>query len=80
MERRNQKSSQERRIYELKVLYQISRIIGSCSDRKKMMEQFLDSFNKIIEYDLTISMLMKGSEPEEMVLQVVKPSSFGFIE
>jgi len=80
LERRNQKTSQERRIYELKVLYQISRIIGSCSDRKEIMAQLLDSLSNIIDYDLAISMLMEGSVPEEMVLQVVKPSSSGFVE
>ena len=86
LERRNLKISQERRIYELKILYNISRMIGSCSDRKEMMAQLLDSLSQIINFDLAISMLFagsigtEGSKPREMVLQVVKPVSSSFVE
>ncbi len=86
LQRRNLKISHERRIYELKVLYNISRRIGSCSDRKEMMTQLLDSLSQIIDYDLAISMLSTGSmgtegfEPKELILQVVNPVSSSFVE
>ena len=79
LQRRNLKTSQERKIYELKILYNISRMIGSCSDRKEMMVQLLDSLCKIINYDLAISMFTEGSEPKELILQVANLSSPSFV-
>lgn len=80
LQRRNLKTSQERKIYELKILYNISRMIGSCSDRKEMMAQLLDSLCKIINYDLAISMFTERSEPKELILQVVNPTGSSFVE
>lgn len=86
LQRRNLKISQERRIYELKVLHNINRRIGFCSDRKEIMTQFLDSLSQIIGYDLAISLLSSGSirteasKTKEFILQVVNPVSASFVE
>lgn len=80
LEGRNLKTGQERKIYELKVLYNTSRIMGQCLDRREMIIQLLDSLSKIVEYDLAISILRKSPGSEELLLHVVKPSGYGFIE
>lgn len=80
LEGRSKEASLERRIYELKVLYNLSRIIVYGSDRKQIIAQLLDSLSKIIGYDLAISLWIERSEPKEIILQVVNPSSSNFIE
>lgn len=80
LEKRSLRTSLERTIYELKILYGISRTIGYCSDQKEITTRVLETLNQILGYDLAISMLVKGSEPEELLLQVVNPTSSRFIE
>jgi CheY-like chemotaxis protein len=95
LEGRNLKIGQERKIFELKTLYNISRMIGTCLNRKEIIEQVLDSLSKLINYDLAISILISdtsytgnttgsrgriAAELKEMVLQVVNPSSSALIE
>lgn len=92
---RNIEASLERRIYELKVLYNTSRIIGACLNPNEIMLQLLESLRKIIAYDLAISLLAgserhpaptagsmktEGLKPREFILQVVNPSSPSFVE
>lgn len=80
LEKRSLRTSLERTIYELKILYGISRTIGYCSDQKQITAQVLETLNQVLSYDLAISMLVKGSESEELLLQVVNPTSSRFIE
>jgi DNA-binding response OmpR family regulator len=80
LERRNLRTSLERTIYELKVLYSVSRVIGCCSDQKEITVRVLETLSQIISYDVAIFVLGEGSDPEELSLQVVNPSSSGFIE
>jgi CheY-like chemotaxis protein len=80
LEGRNKEASLERTIYELKVLYNLSRTLGYCSDGKELMAQLLDSLNRIVGYDLAISLWTEMSEPQRLLLQVVNPSSSNFIE
>lgn len=80
LEKRSLRTSLERTIYELKILYGMSRTIGYCSDQKEITTRVLETLNQILGYDLAISMLVKGSEPEELLLQVVNPTSSRFIE
>lgn len=80
VEGRNKEASLERRIYELKVLYNLSRMVGYCSDAKEMMAELLNSLSRIIQYDLAISLWTERTEPKELLLQVVTPSSSNFIE
>ncbi len=80
LEKRSLRTSLERTIYELKILYGISRTMGYCSDQKEITTRVLETLNQILGYDLAISMLVKGSEPEELLLQVVNPTSSRFIE
>ena len=80
LEKRSLRTSLERTIYELKILYGISRTIGYCSDQKEITTRVLETLNQILGYDLAISMLVEGSEPEELLLQVVNPTSSRFIE
>jgi CheY-like chemotaxis protein len=79
-EERDNKSSLERRIYELKVLFNLSRTLGYCSDSNEMMTRLLDSLNKTLRYDLAISLWTEMSESKKLLLQVVNPSSSNFIE
>ena len=80
LEKRSLRTSLERTIYELKILYGISRTIGYCSDQKQITAQVLETLNQVLSYDLAISMLVKGSESEELLVQVVNPTSSRFIE
>ena len=80
LEKRSLRTSLERTIYELKIMYGISRTIGYCSDQKEITTRVLETLNQILGYDLAISMLVEGSEPEELLLQVVNPTSSRFIE
>lgn len=95
VEGRSIEASLERRIYELKVLYNSSRMIGSCSDTKEIMPQLLESLSKIIAYDVAISMLTgsvnhpvptaesmgtEGLRSQELILQVVNSSSPSLVE
>jgi CheY-like chemotaxis protein len=80
LEKRSLRTSLERTIYELKILYGMSRTIGYCSDQKEITTRVLETLNQILGYDLAISMLVKDSEPEELLLQVVSPTSSRFIE
>ncbi len=80
LEKRNLRVSLERTIYELKMLYKISRIMGDCSDHKEMAVLLLDSLYQMISYDLAILMFMENSEPKEMLLQVINPCSLDYVE
>jgi len=80
LEGRNKEASLERRIYELKVLYNLSRTLGYCWDGKETMTRLLDSLNRVVGYDLAISLWTEMSEPKKLLLQVANPSSSNFIE
>jgi DNA-binding response OmpR family regulator len=80
LEGRNKEASLERRVYELKVLYNLSQSLGYCSDNNEMMTQLLDSLNRIVGYDLAISLWTEMSESKKLLLRVVNPSSASFIE
>jgi transcriptional regulator with GAF, ATPase, and Fis domain len=80
LEKRSLRTSLERTIYELKIMYGISRTIEYCSDQKEITTRVLETLNQILGYDLAISMLAEGSEPEELLLQVVNPTSSRSIE
>lgn len=80
LEKRSLRASLERTIHELKIMYGMSRTIGYCSDQKEITTRVLETLNQILGYDLAISMLAEGSEPEELLLQVVNPTSSRSIE
>jgi CheY-like chemotaxis protein len=77
---RTKEASLERRIYELKVLYNLSRTLGACLEGDEMMAELLDSLSKLIGYDLAISLWTEWSEAKRLLLQIAKPSSPNFIE
>jgi len=74
------KASQERNIYELKVLYNTSRILGNCLDHQEMVCQLLDSLKRIADYEMAAVILTDKSDQRELLVQVVKPSSFSLVE
>jgi len=80
LERRSAKSSLESRIYELKLLYSISRVIASCTDSRAMVVQLLESLRRIIDYDVAIALLSEGPGKTEMTLEVMNPCTPDFVD
>lgn len=78
--KRNAKSSSERRIYELKLLYSISRLIASCNNPSEMIVRLLESLRKIIDYDLAMALLVKEHQIMETALPVVNPCTPDFVD
>ncbi len=80
MERQNVKASLERRIYELKLLYNTSRSLIYCSDQMEMMTLLLESLSKIIGYDLGVIVLAEKPDQKQLFLQVVNSSTAQLVE
>ena len=80
LEGRSKEASLQRRIYELKIFYNLSRIIRYDSNSKEIMTHLLDSLSKIIGYDLAILLWTERSKSKELLLQVVNPSNLNFVE
>jgi CheY-like chemotaxis protein len=80
MERLNVKASLERKVYELKHIYNASRSLVHCSDRREMMIQLLESLSKIVEYDLAVMILADKPDQKQLLLQVVNSSTSHIVE
>jgi len=80
LEEQTLKAGQERNVNELKVLYNTSRILGNCLDHQEMVCQLLDSLGRIVDYDVAAVVLTEKSDQREMLVQIVKPSSYRLVE
>ncbi len=77
---RSREVSTERKIYNLKVLCQISRDLAGCSGGKDMLIQLLNSLSGVIRYDVAISLWTELSKQTKLLMQAVTPCSLSFVE
>ena len=77
---KNIQASLERRIYELKLLYNTCRFLGHCTDKREMAVLLLESLSKIVEYDLAVLILEEKPQQMFLFLQVVHPIASQLVE
>ena len=68
----------QKRVFELDVLYNISNAINYTLDQKKLVSLIMASINKVVEHDVSCSLLSTGQGINLMV-QKVKPVTEDFI-
>jgi signal transduction histidine kinase/GGDEF domain-containing protein len=70
----------KKKVLELEVLYELSHGISYTLDYKELISQLLDPLKRIIEYDAASLILVNRGRSANLVLQVAKPVSAGFVE
>lgn len=76
----NTQAGLERKIYELKLLYNTCRFLGHCKYRREMSVFLLESLSKIVEFDLAALILEEKPQQMYLFLQVVHPIASPLVE
>jgi len=70
----------KKKVFELEVLYEAANAISYTLDHKKLLRSLLESLQKVVNYDLSCSLLATSDQTAEIYLQMINPVSKDFIE